>query len=109
MFRVFPFFILIRSVPFRFTLQLNLHLQLLPMLAGFFTYKAAVIGKNFAVLARELVPEQNGAGDAAEGAENEQGDSSAVPLTDDERARRAERKDAALSVDRAFRDKILKG
>lgn len=34
--------------------SLGLQLQLLPMLAGFFTYKAAVLGKNSLALFEEL-------------------------------------------------------
>lgn len=94
--------------------EVGLHLQLLPMLLGFFTYKASVIAKNFTVLARELT-DSIGASNASSSSSSATNgsvsstSSYAEEMTQDELDEKERRKRDALSVDRAFRDKILRG
>jgi len=69
--------------------ELGMHLELLPGLAGFFTYKMAVIGRQSVALANEMLGRGDGEGDRADTDKSGDGD--------------------ATSVDRAFTNKILRG
>lgn len=115
--------------------EVGLHLQLLPMLLGFFTYKGAVIAKNFGQLAKEMMPgEQDPPGadrrsawlpaadtcsglllclcagtTAAAAAPAGTGSTAAASSAPANEEETAQRRVDSLSVDRAFRNKILSG
>ncbi|CAG9464911.1 unnamed protein product [Pedinophyceae sp. YPF-701] len=78
--------------------ELGIHLELLPMLAGFFTYKIAVIARQSLELAREWSKDGEVEEAASEGADG-------APRTRLPSTAAAD----ATSVDRAFTQRILRG